>query len=73
MNEKFKQIYVKIKILGGKMKKIVITLNAEQKVAMAKELGIINDELIIMIPEENEEKSNIQKIENSMMVTFLEK
>ena len=41
------------------MKKIVITLTAEQKVEMAKKLGIINDELIIMVPEEGEKNRDI--------------
>ncbi len=52
------------------MKKIVITLTAEQKVEMAKKLGIINDELIIMVPEEGEKNRDISNMENILSVTF---
>lgn len=55
------------------MKKVVITLNAEQKVEMAKKLGIINDQLIIVVPDEGEDVSALKKMENSLYVNFIKK
>ncbi len=50
------------------MKKLVIELSAEQKTILAKNSGTIADELVILIPENNDEKQQVVSIDNSFKV-----
>lgn len=50
------------------MRKINIELSAEQKTILARNFGTIADELVILVPENNDEKERIVSIDNSFKI-----